>query len=58
MKTLQPLSEDFLYWSPEDMYASAQESGIEDSWFIENRNHRSRQVNQQNCIEVCDEKSA
>jgi hypothetical protein len=58
MKTLQPLSEDFLYWSPEEICTNAQESGIEDNWFIENRNHRSRQVNQQNCIEVCDEKSA
>jgi hypothetical protein len=58
MKTLQPLSEDFLYWSPEEICTSTQESGIEDNWFIEKRNHRSRQVNQQNCIEVCDEKSA
>ena len=58
MKTLQPISEDFLYWSAEEIFTSAQERGIEDSCFIENRNHRSRQVNQQNFIEVCDEKSA
>jgi len=33
MKMLQPLSEDFLYWNPEDI-CRYPEAGPEDAWFI------------------------
>lgn len=33
MNALQPLSEDFLYWNPEEICRYPVESGIEDGWF-------------------------
>lgn len=34
MESLQPLSEDFLYWNPEEIYQHPQNRGPEDQWFI------------------------
>ena len=35
MKSIQPLSEDFLYWSPEYISCYLAEAGPEDAWFID-----------------------
>ena len=32
---LQPLTEEFLYWNPEEIYQYPQDAGPEDKWFIE-----------------------
>jgi len=36
MSVLQLMSEDFLYWNPEEIHRCAQVSGIEDGWFNHN----------------------
>lgn len=33
MRLLQPLSEAFLYWNPEDICQYPQDAGPEDDWF-------------------------
>ena len=34
MRALQPITEDFLYWDPDEICAYPQEEGPEDEWFI------------------------
>ena len=45
MGMLQPLSEDFLYWNPEEIYQSPQDRGPEDVWFIQS-SHLYQVVNE------------
>ncbi len=35
MRRIQPLSEDFLYWSPGYKSCYQIEAGLEDAWFID-----------------------
>jgi len=35
MRQLQPLSEAFLYWNPEEIFLYPQDAGPEDDWFIQ-----------------------
>jgi hypothetical protein len=58
MKFLQPLSEDFLYWSPEAIGTCLLVCGIGDNGFAEYRRSLSCVADEQKCMEVCDENPA
>ncbi len=55
MNALQPLSEDFLYWNPEEIYRYPIESGIEDGWFNNSICIKIHTANAQIDREVSDE---
>ena len=49
MQAIQPLSEDFLYWNPEEICVYPEVWGIEQTWFIneqqqENENENTHQA--------------
>jgi len=40
MQTIQPLSEDFLYWNPEEICTYSQVWGIEQTWFLDHKKQK------------------
>ena len=50
MKSFQPLSEDFLYWSPEVLYTCLLMHDIESNGFVEYQGPLSCVVNEQQCM--------
>ncbi len=58
MNALQPLSEDFLYWNPEDIYQYPQENGVEDHWFIRDSGKKMSSMNEHTDREVSNEQSS